>query len=287
MATKKPFIISYGMEDISSSGIPFVFIEQIGTGDNEIDDPGTNPHRHGYYALGICATGESCHMFDFERIVFQAQEMALILPGQVHQAMPGYTATGWLIAFTAEFLAGHPVHLPLAPPDKVKLSDADFAEVKTIAGLMKKQEAERGPHFVSILQNYLSVLLTLLQRNTCDRAEKPGPALLFRYRELLATHFLEWTKPAQYAAALHISADHLNEVVKQHTGQTASSLITDRRILEAKRLLLHARESVKEIAWHLQFNEISYFNRFFKQHTGHTPASFREAVREKYLSIPE
>lgn len=285
MATKNPFIISYQLEDLTPSGLPFTFIEQITH--HEEDEQTLQAHRHGYYALGICATGESCHMFDFERVVLQAQDMALIIPGQVHQLIPGYSATGWLIAFTAEFLASHPVHLPLVATGKIRLSDTDFAQVKSIAQLMKKEDAERGPYFVPILQNYLSVLLTLLQRNTCGQIEKPGPALLLRYRELLATHFLEWTKPAQYATALHITADHLNEVVKQHTGQTASALITDRRILEAKRLLLHAKESVKEIAWHLQFNEISYFNKFFKQHTGHTPASFREAVREKYLSIPE
>jgi AraC family transcriptional activator of pobA len=237
--------------------------------------------------MGLCTGGESCHMFDFERVTLQPQDMILGVPGQVHQPMPDYNATGWLLAFTAEFLAGHPVHLPMVATSKVRLSDEDFAQVGIIASLMQKEHAERGPHYVSLLQNYLSILLTILQRNICHATEKPGPALSQRYRELVATHFLEWTKPAQYATALHVSVDHLNEVVKQHTGNTATAIIADRRILEAKRLLLHAKESVKEIAWHLQFNEISYFNKFFKQHTGHTPASFREALREKYSSTPE
>jgi AraC family transcriptional activator of pobA len=291
MATKNPFIISYEMEEISPSGIPFTFIEHTSTGyakEKEEYQHIMQPHRHGYYSLSLCATGESSHMFDFERVILQPQDMILVIPGQVHQPMPDYyTATGWMLAFTADFLAGHPVHLPLISTGKVNLSDADFAQAKAIALLMQKEHSERGPHFIPLLQSYLSILLTLLQRNACNAAEKTGPALLHHYRELLATHFLEWTKPTQYANALHISADHLNEVVKQHTGQTASALITDRRILEAKRLLLHAKKSIKEIAWHLQFNEISYFNKFFKQHTGHTPASFREAVREKYSSIPE
>ncbi|SFE78500.1 transcriptional regulator, AraC family [Chitinophaga sp. CF118] len=286
MANKNPFIISFQMDEITSSGIPFV-IEKIAVADDEHEL--MQAHRHGFYALGICMDGESIHMLDFERIVVQAQDMILIVPGQVHQPLAVHTGNGWLLAFTADFLAGQSVQLPLAATDKVRLPDADFAQVEIIARLIDNENSERSPHYVTVIQHYLSVLITLLQRNMVRDAGKlqPGPALLMRYRELLATHFLQWTKPAQYAGALHISADHLNEVVKQHTGQTASALITDRRILEAKRLLLHAKESVKEIAWYLQFNEVSYFNKFFKQHTGYTPASFREAVREKYLSIPE
>jgi AraC-like DNA-binding protein len=226
-------------------------------------------------------------MVDFEKIVLQQQDIILIVPGQIHLPLNVHFGNGWMIAFTADFLTGHSATLPLASTQKISLSTDDFAHVLTIAGLMEKENNEQGTKYTTVLQHYMSVLITLLQRNINPASGQPGNTLLFRYRELLATHFLEWTKPAQYASALHISADYLNEVVKQHTGQTASTLITERRLLEAKRLLLHAKESIKEIAWHLQFNEVSYFNKFFKQHTGHTPASFRESSREKYLSIPE
>ena len=47
------------------------------------------------------------------------------------------------------------------------------------------------------------------------------------------------------------------------------------RILRAQELLLHSTMSVTEIAVHLNFGSISYFNRIFKKHTGCTPLSYR------------
>lgn len=283
MARKKNFIISYQLEEMSH-GLPFL-IEQIKS--VEEHTPLLEAHRHGYYAIGICMEGQSTHMIDFERIELRAKEMMMIIPGQVHHPIKVDIGSGWLIAFSAEFLAGQSVILPLTATGKITLSADDFAQVVTITHLMAKENKEQAPQYAAVLQHYLSVLITLLQRNTNTTCSQTGPTLLFRFRELLATHFLQWTKPVQYASALHISANHLNEVIKQHTGQTVTAMITERRILEAKRLLLHAGESIKEIAWHLQFNEVSYFNKFFKQHTGYTPASFREALREKYIFIPE
>ncbi|MEV4885364.1 AraC family transcriptional regulator, partial [Chitinophaga ginsengisegetis] len=59
-------------------------------------------------------------------------------------------------------------------------------------------------------------------------------------------HLLSWSSPGDYARALHVNTDHLNEVVKQETGQTVSALLAARRILEAKRMLLHSTHGIKE-----------------------------------------
>lgn len=284
MTRKRPFITSWQLEELTP-GLPFV-IERIETFDAD-KYTGAVAHRHSYYALCICVEGESCHMLDFEKVVLRARDIIMIVPGQIHHPQGLPIGSGWLIAFNTDFLTGHAVNLPLAAPEKVTLSGSDFAQVLSITQQLEKESREQATHYAAMLRHYLSAIITLLQRNTVMSGPQSTPTLLFRFRELLATHFLEWTKPGQYASALCISADHLNEVVKQHTGQTASAMITERRILEAKRLLLHATESIKEIAWHLQFNEVSYFNKFFKQHTGYTPASFRESLREKYLLIPE
>lgn len=281
MPGKNPFIITYDLEEVASSGIPFMMEKIPGDTEGSII---RHAHRHDFYALGLAIKGTSTHMLDFERITIREKDMLLIVPGQVHQSVSEEKGSGWLIAFTAAFLAEHPIQLPLAPTDLVQLQDADFTQASAIIQMMHDEFRNRQLNYAKLIQHYLAVLITILNRNIIQQPDKQqcGPVLLTRFRELIAANYLQWTKPTQYASALHISADHLNEVVKQHTGQTASALITDRRILEAKRLLLHAKESIKEIAWHLQFNEISYFNRFFKQHTGYTPAAFRESVREKY-----
>ena len=52
-------------------------------------------------------------------------------------------------------------------------------------------------------------------------------------------------------------------------------MIRERILLEAKRLLVHSPQTVAEIAYQLNFEDTSYFGRFFKKHTGTTPEQFR------------
>ncbi len=48
------------------------------------------------------------------------------------------------------------------------------------------------------------------------------------------------------------------------SGLSAKTVITDRLLLEANRLLIHTLQSVKQIALQLGFEEAAYFNKFFK-----------------------
>lgn len=53
-------------------------------------------------------------------------------------------------------------------------------------------------------------------------------------------------------------------------------MINEQIVLEAKRYLLATPNQVKEVANHLGYEDVSYFVRFFKKHTGHTPEAFRK-----------
>ncbi|MCY1547485.1 HTH-type transcriptional activator Btr [compost metagenome] len=74
---------------------------------------------------------------------------------------------------------------------------------------------------------------------------------------------------------MNLSAYQLNEIVKASVGKTISEIINAQLILEAKRNLLATSAQVKEIAEMLGYDDISYFIRFFKKHTGLSPEAFR------------
>lgn len=283
MPRKKELIASQDFAGMTAAALPF-FIKKMGPLSQDEVSHMQDAHRHNYHMLAIALEGISEHMIDMEPFSMAPGQMGLIVSGQVHKARPGYVGTGYALAFTSDFIPQ--VDLPVALVGPVTIPDQEFAGVLQLLSFMETEFNNRQANTVPILQHGLSILLQIMFRHSAD-APQVNNSLIIRYRELVSCHYLEWTKPAQYAEALHISVDYLNELVRQHFGQTASSLITERRILEAKRLLLHSNESVKEIAWHLQFNEVSYFIRFFKQHTGFTPAAFRDNNREMSTSAPE
>lgn len=78
-----------------------------------------------------------------------------------------------------------------------------------------------------------------------------------------------------YAQLLHLSANHLNTIIKEQSGKTVLQHLHARQLLEAKRLLYHTDLSVKEIAFELGFQDAAYFTRFFKRLTGTTPLAYR------------
>ena len=82
--------------------------------------------------------------------------------------------------------------------------------------------------------------------------------------------------PKQYAELLYITPNHLNALCNDFLGVSAGTLIRDRVILEAKRLLINLDLMVAEIADRLNFSDQSYFIKFFKKYEGITPEKFRK-----------
>lgn len=289
---KQPVIASYRLEDLLPN--PGLMIDVHYKDSGEI---GHTPHadfnkahRHEFYSLIIARKQYSQHMVDFQQVILPPESVFLLSPWQVH--MPGDINTAediFLISFMPDFIPAD-ISIPMflmkaaiTPPTGM------FNEIWQLCEVLRREFNDSNVQRQQVLQHYLAVLLLKFMRCLQDEGicPTPPPALLTRYRELMETHLRSWISPADYADALHVSAGYLNEVVKQETGQTASALLAARRVLEAKRMLLHSTLGIKEIAWHLRFNEVTYFNRFFKKHTHQTPMAFRIASREKYNYNPE
>lgn len=79
-----------------------------------------------------------------------------------------------------------------------------------------------------------------------------------------------------YADKLCISSKYLSQIVKSVSGFSAPDVINKYVILEAQHLLRHTDMSVKEIADRLNFSNHPFFYKYFKEHTGYTPISYRK-----------
>ena len=82
-------------------------------------------------------------------------------------------------------------------------------------------------------------------------------------------------KVQDYAKLLNISTKHLTKCIREHTGKSPRQVINERLILQAQRLLLLSRLSIKEIAFNLGFLDTSHFATFFKRETGVYPSEYQ------------
>lgn len=96
------------------------------------------------------------------------------------------------------------------------------------------------------------------------------------FKDLLETGYKSHKQVNYYAKQIIITEKRLNQATTNVLGKTPKEIIDDRVLLEAKRILAHTNESVKEISYHLGFEEPTNFIKYFKKHSSITPIEFRE-----------
>ena len=84
----------------------------------------------------------------------------------------------------------------------------------------------------------------------------------------------------QLAKEVHLSPKYLSHLFKAETGCTLSSYLTNKRVDEAKNLLLYSNDSYSQISSYLSFHSHSYFISVFKKNVGMTPREFRKKYSE-------
>jgi AraC family transcriptional activator of pobA len=211
-------------------------------------------------------------------------------PGQLALAAVPTEATGQVLRFSEEFvgLAGDEQEVMLFnlfhQPDfcrPVVASAEQAPELAFLLASMQRQAAAEAPLAVALLRSYLKTLLIYCLHLSQQQPVLPQPAtssLFLRFRRLLEQHYRVWKSVAEYAAHLRITANHLSTAIKKETGLPASTHIRRRIVLEAQRLVSVRDIPLKEVAYHLGFEDVSHFSKLFKRSTGVTFSSFKEHI---------
>jgi len=244
-------------------------------------------HGHSFYHLVFFSKGSGTHSIDFNRFDVKAGQIYFMAPGQVHSWHFKGETDGYIVNFSENFFRTF-----LLNPDYLeKFSFFDGQSEDSVCQLPLSARETIHQLFQQMLEqpasadrDLLRVLLLqvfLLVREHC--AKKPAQSLprhkqtlLANFRSLINQYYKTIRLPKEYAELLYVTPNHLNALCQDLLGKTAGELIRDRILLEAKRLLVNADMSVTEIAYELNFQDNSYFNRFFRKYAGLTPDSFRK-----------
>ena len=244
-------------------------------------------HKHDFYFILAVETGQGSHEIDFVRYEVHPNALFILRPGQVHQLRLAADCTGFLLEFDTSFYQPRGAK---ADQRWKKSAGKNYCEVEEsrfrrlllfLSNIFTEYAAKQEGYDEAIKANLDLFFLEFVRQspNPVQISRGANTYTQERYEELLRlleTKIATTKSVAQYAELLNLSVYQLNAITKASVGQTTAELINGQIILEAKRYLLATPNQIKDIAWHLGYEDTSYFIRFFKKHTGLSPDAFRK-----------
>ena len=97
-----------------------------------------------------------------------------------------------------------------------------------------------------------------------------------KFLRLLADFHTQERSVTFYADKLCLSPKYFSKLIKTASGRSAPDWIDSYVIMEAKNYLKYSDLSIKQIVYQLHFSDQPTFTKYFKVHTGLTPAQFRK-----------
>lgn len=258
------------------------------------------PHSHDCYEVLYICEGAGTHIIDFEQYPIQPHTFYFLSKGQVHFWQLNKPLKGYALLFPDDFL-GAPSSTVVRAHDfsffhqvehapHLSVNEERRAKVCWVLEEIEHEFQDVNARSLTVLRAFVHILLTKLHRiynaeHPEDHPEETS-SLVRQFERLVSEHFLEEHSVQDYAGKMGISPSHLRDTVKAVTGMAPGHMIRQKLILEAKRLLAHDNATAAEIGYHLNFEDSSYFGRFFKRETGMSPTAFRQQIREQYRIAP-
>ena len=224
----------------------------------------TSPHRAEFYQILWFENGTHTHLLDFEPIEIKSNSLLFVNKGAVQRFDNSSEIEGKILLFTDNFfcktesdihyLKSNILFNDLLTVPMVQLNSESDQIALQLKEIEKELSREKDIYQPDILRNSLRNLLLHAERERRkqDFTEvKKGPDLdnLILFKELLENHYRTEKQVGNYARQMNITDKRLNQATSKVLGKSPKQMIDERLMLEAKRLLAHTTESVKEIGF--------------------------------------
>jgi AraC-like DNA-binding protein len=249
--------------------------------------PRRGPHAHESFVLCYFPQAGSWHEIGGVRDSTCAGDVLTIPPGLPHDFAEDGSTAGVAISFMIDGVS------PGLPPGAFRSRDRHPGQGRRlsvpaperaqfhglIVRLRDELRDERAGH-----QSAARALLALILVSTgrlCSPAAG-GPAVdpvLEDVFDLVEARFRRPLSLAEVARTVARSPRHLSRTVRKLTGESVMQLIDNRRMEEARRLLLETAEKIEVIAREVGFPDGGYFRRRFSRAHGVSPSTWRQLNR--------
>ncbi|MBK7742146.1 MAG: helix-turn-helix domain-containing protein [Saprospiraceae bacterium] len=273
-------------------GLPQEF-ELVGIGQlyNNHSDSLTTPHRAGFYHILWFQKGSPTHLVDFNPVEIKPNTILFLNKDTVQRFDKKGGFDGKAILFTDGFFCNTEADIKYLRSsilfnDLFSVSQIQMSKTASLfAHLFQLMEIElenekdiSQPH---ILKNLLHNFLLLSERerrkqNFTEIKKSADLDYVMLFKDLLESNYHKLKQVSNYAKIISVTEKRLNQATSKILGKSPKQMIDERVMLEAKRLLAHTNESVKEIGFELGFDEPTNFIKYFRKHSNSTPVEFRE-----------
>ena len=241
----------------------------------------------GVYAMLVRGTAHAT--INVTEYDFKANDILLLEPGSFFMIREfSDDALVYWIVFGSKFLEKYTVNnrmslsaLQLHSP-KISVSENHAKVLCTvydavIAALNAEPsmlDTEKMVHIFNLLQSSY-IKFAREQDEYLVKPQDRKTEIYQEYCQLVLQHYHQWHHVSQYADAMHLTLPHLCSTIKSVGNRTAGDIIIEAIITDAKSQLKLTNHQVKEIALSLGFDNVAFFNRFFKARVGMTPKVYR------------
>ncbi len=201
--------------------------------------------------------------------------------------------SGWLIVLSRPFLdtvlkGRNPIRISEILSQKVRtavtVSSSDMARIERYYANVK-EGSEDGADRLEMAIFCYSVLVLHLNVIRIIRSGRPETMqvrysrtemILEQFYRLLIENVEKEHEVGFYADKLCITPHYLTIVANRYTGKSASRIISEELLTVACRLLKNPDLTIQDVADRLRFSDQSSFGKFFRKHSGTTPAAYRK-----------
>lgn len=250
----------------------------------------TQFHRSGFYHIIWFEDCNVTHLVDFQPINIRHNSLLFLNKDVVHRFDEKEKVKGKVLLFTDGFFCKSENDINFLRQtvlfnDLLEVSlvntESHSTQFHTLLKLMIDEiQVVKDQFQGEILHNLLYNFLLFAERERRKQhftKIKKGPDLdyVMLFKDLVEIDFKSQKQVTYYTKKIIITEKRLNKATTKTLGKTAKEIIDDRILLEAKRILAHTNESIKEIGYYLGFEEPTNFIKYFKKHTSITPTEFR------------
>lgn len=236
----------------------------------------TEPHKHNnYFEIIYLSKGKGTHRIDHNSFPIKPPVIFFVRKEQVHYWDITTVPKGFVIIIKKEFIEktydNELKALLSKMSGQVSLQLKEHKTIEQVFDLLAKEIN------LTIIEGLLKALFAKIIETAKPLTNKTKiTSNTFQsFKELLSKTDELQNNVGHYAKLLNTTPQNLNTICRKNANQSASDILAEYIISEAKRLLHYTDNTVSEISFSLGFSDSSHFVKYFKRYTTKTPQTFR------------